>query len=227
MVVILVALSIIYSASEYLRAKGRALPIINRITENAIRSEEKTSRFAFAPLSLALGASASLLIFPTPINYASIVIVSIGDAVASTAGGAVGRSRIPYNSSKSIQGTVIGLVAAFAVSLLFVSPILALVGSVVGMLVESLPLRVNDNITIPILAGTAMVAVVLITELCFRPIRAAFPPSITFCVFILGLRGLGMKGFLKKWNRPLIILVIVLIITTISLYFNLLPTDKH
>jgi dolichol kinase len=158
-VVILVALSIIYSASEYLRAKGRALPIINRITENAIRSEEKTSRFAFAPLALALGASASLLIFPTPINYASIVIVSIGDAVASTAGGAVGRSRIPYNSSKSIQGTVIGLVAAFAVSLLFVSPILALVGSVVGMLVESLPLRVNDNITIPILAGTAMVAV--------------------------------------------------------------------
>jgi dolichol kinase len=156
---ILAALSIIYSISEYLRSKGRTFPIINRITENAIRSGERTSAFAFAPLSLALGVSASLLIFPTPINYASIVIVCVDDVVASTAGGAVGRNRIPYNSSKSVQGTILGMVTAFVVSLLFVSPILALTGSVVGMLVESLPLRLNDNITIPILAGIAMVAV--------------------------------------------------------------------
>lgn len=156
---ILVVVSVIYLVSEYLRTRGGTLPIIDRITQKAIRSGEKSSQFVFAPLFLALGVAASLLIFPTPINYASIAIVSVGDTAAASAAGVVGKSKIPYNTSKSIQGTTIGTGAAFLVSLLFVSPILALVGSVVGMLVESLPVRVNDNVTVPILAGIAMVAV--------------------------------------------------------------------
>jgi dolichol kinase len=106
-----------------------------------------------------LGVSASLLFFPTPIGYASIAIVSIGDVVASTAGGAVGMHRIPHDRSKSIEGTIIGAAAAIVASLLFVSAVLAVVGSIVGMSVESLPFRMNDNSVIPILAGIAMVGV--------------------------------------------------------------------
>ena len=45
---------------------------------------------------------------------------------------------------------------AFLGGLFFVSPIMALVGAIIAMTVEVLPLPVNDNVLVPVITGAAL-----------------------------------------------------------------------
>jgi dolichol kinase len=105
-----------------------------------------------APIYLAVGVVLSLLVFPTDIAYASITIVAVGDPVASYFGRKLGRIQV---RQKTLEGFAAGWLVSFAAALLWVSPHLALIGSVTGMLLELLGI-LNDNLTIPIGAGSAM-----------------------------------------------------------------------
>jgi dolichol kinase len=59
---------------------------------------------------------------------------------------------------KTLDGFAAGLIVSFAVALVWVPPYLALIGSVAGMLLELLG-TFDDNLTIPIGAGLAMLIV--------------------------------------------------------------------
>lgn len=152
-----IALSLLYCISEYARLKGKRFPVLTKITNLAVRSShngETESSFVRAPIYLAGGIVASLLIFPYPVSYVAIAAVTLGDGSAAIVGRLYGRIKIPY-LNKTIEGTVTGLVCAFAGSLVFVSPVTALVAAGVGMLVELVPWRISDNLTVPLLAGLA------------------------------------------------------------------------
>jgi len=145
----------IYSVSELLRIFGTNVPIISKITLWAADRSE-LNEFNTAPIFHALGIALSLLIFPTRIGYAAIAVLALGDSSASLLGKRFGRNRIPFNRGKSIEGSIIGLVVAFLGALLFVDPITAIVGAVVGILIEALPLPIDDNLLIPLAAGISM-----------------------------------------------------------------------
>lgn len=147
-------LAIAYVVSEYFRLRGRSIPVLAAVTKMAMRpGDESSDSFVVAPLYFAAGILASLLIFPEPFNYAAIAVVTLGDGAASVAGRLYGRHRIA--GGKTMEGTAAGLLCAFAGAALFVSPTTALAAAVVGMAVELLPLRVSDNLTVPMLAGLA------------------------------------------------------------------------
>jgi dolichol kinase len=44
---------------------------------------------------------------------------------------------------------------------MFVDPVKALIGAFLGMLIEVLPLPINDNLTIPLAAGLALTLIPL------------------------------------------------------------------
>ena len=147
--------TLVYAASELARIERKDIPLISSITLKAATSSER-DEFAGAPILFALGIGLSLLLFPTPLNYASIAIVSLGDSAASIFGKLLGKTPIPFNKGKSLEGSIAGFFFAFFGALVFISPPQALVGATVGMFLECLPLPLNDNLSTPLASGALL-----------------------------------------------------------------------
>jgi len=147
--------SLLYFVSELSRMNRKNLPIISAITRSAA-SQVELYEFATAPLYFAIGILITLLLFPAPVNSAAIAIFTLGDSTASLFGDLISKKPLPFNKGKTLGGSLAGFFFAFLAGSVFVSPVLALIGAAVAMLVESLPLPVNDNITIPLFTGLAL-----------------------------------------------------------------------
>jgi len=152
---LILLVTVLYIVSEFLRIRGTNLPITSTITRNTARQPE-LHEVATAPVFFALGIILSLILFPTPINYVLITILTLGDGFAAVFGETLGRTVIPLNKGKTVEGTVFGFIFAFSGALLFVNPTKALIGATIGTLVEILPLPINDNLTIPLTTGLAL-----------------------------------------------------------------------
>lgn len=109
-----------------------------------------------------LSCLAVLMIFDALTAYASILILAFGDSAASFIGKTIGRTPNPLNPRKTVEGTL----AFFAVSLfatMFIVPTsVAFITAAVVAIVEALPLKVNDNLIIPIAAAVTMRALTMI-----------------------------------------------------------------
>lgn len=99
---------------------------------------------------------ASVGIFLTTVFFdqttvkASILILAIGDSVSNIAGKWFGKTNLPHNTTKTLEGSLTGfLLSSFAVMIYF-SPKIAVAASFVGMIVESISQPLDDNLFIPI-----------------------------------------------------------------------------
>ena len=97
----------------------------------------------------------AVLLFPKPIAITSLLILILSDTAAALVGKAIGRVRI---FGKTLEGSA----AFFVTSLLIVwffpnlnrfSGTLAALG---GTLIELVPIRLNDNLSIPLVTGAIM-----------------------------------------------------------------------
>jgi dolichol kinase len=123
------------------------------ITTNFLREHEKygligSSYFVF-------GAVASIILFPKPVAIASLYILIICDAAAGIVGSGWGRTRI---FGKSLEGSLAFfisgmIVIAFTMRDNLLWGVLAVIG---GALVELIPTGLDDNFTIPVVAGAIM-----------------------------------------------------------------------
>ncbi len=98
---------------------------------------------------------------------ATWAIMALGDAMAGVAGVALQGPALPWNREKTFAGFVAFVVAATAGAYLLtrwiapsVDPVVALricaATALVGALVESLPIRLDDNATVPLICGAFM-----------------------------------------------------------------------
>jgi phosphoserine phosphatase len=148
-------ITVLYILSELARVHGINIPILSSITWNAA-SKTELYEFAAAPIYFALGIAISLLTFPAPIRYVAITTLTIGDGCAHIFGMKFGRTPLPFNKGKNLEGTLFGLLFAFLGAMIFVDPTRALIAAAVGMLVEALPLPLNDNLTMPLASGLTL-----------------------------------------------------------------------
>jgi HAD superfamily phosphoserine phosphatase-like hydrolase len=153
-IVLISAVASLYVVSELLRLEGRNLPVFSKIT-NLAASENELHEFAAAPIYFAVGILLTLIMFPTVEGSAAIAVFAVGDSSASLVGG-LSSIRNPINKGKTLGGSIGGLLLAFLAGLLFITPWKALIGAIVAMTIEALPLPINDNITIPISAAIGM-----------------------------------------------------------------------
>jgi dolichol kinase len=89
------------------------------------------------------------------IAAASMVIIVVGDSFAALVGRAIGRIKI---YSKSLEGCL-AFMASTAIAVQFIPGLISrisFVGVVVGAIIELLPLPIDDNITVPMIAGGLM-----------------------------------------------------------------------
>jgi HAD superfamily phosphoserine phosphatase-like hydrolase len=155
---LILLLTLLYIISEVARLQGTNFPIVSTITWRAANRSE-FYEFATAPIFFALGILSSLVLFPAPIGYASIAILTLGDGFATIFGKRFGRVRLPFNKGKNVEGSFFGFLVASIGAMLFVDPVKAFVGAAVGMLMESLPLPINDNLAIPIASGLVLMMI--------------------------------------------------------------------
>lgn len=153
-------MTLLYIVSEMARMGGRDLPMISNLTRVAATQPE-LYEFATAPVFFALGILLTLLIFPQPISSGAIAIFALGDSTASLFGKALGRTQLALNRGKTLEGSIFGFLFAFLAGSCFVSMPLALAGAAVAMVVEYLPLPLNDNLLIPLITALALTIVPL------------------------------------------------------------------
>ena len=152
---LIVLVTLLYIASEFGRIRGRDFPFFSAITRRAAIKPE-LQEFASSPIFFATGVALSLLLFPTPVNYASVAVLTLGDGFARIFGRTMGRTAFPFNKGKMLEGSILGCLFASLGAMVFVDPTKALAAAITGMIVESLPLPVNDNLTIPIITGLTL-----------------------------------------------------------------------
>ncbi len=103
-----------------------------------------------------VSAFLSIYLFEKWIAIAVLLFLSLGDTAAHLIG--VKWGRISFNSEKTIEGSVACLVICIGISILLPHPsiIVLISGSIVASLIEFLPLGIDDNLTLPLVAGVAM-----------------------------------------------------------------------
>lgn len=150
---LIAAVSVLYLASEALRARGRRFPLFFDVTMLAATREEKTAP-ALKPIYYALGIASSILIFPRGVENLAIITLTVGDGLAGAFGRLFGKTPIPYNERKTVEGSLFGFSLAFLLAAFFVPVEAALVGAVAGALAESLG-KLEDNLLVPLSSGAA------------------------------------------------------------------------
>ena len=150
---IVVALVLLFLASEISK------PLLMKYSLfQALWREIESDRFALAPL-LYLVSILALLLLSFRLNegicYASIIVLTMGDGLSTIFG--VHGKMCYKGSSKTIEGTLAGLIGAIIFSYPFVGS-LSIVGGFAGMYLE-LRSEKLDNITVPFSALISMLIV--------------------------------------------------------------------
>jgi len=127
---------------------------------NLTRDEEKKLAVYFGASTFMLGALVTFWVFGAEIFRIAIIVLAVGDSFSTIVGMKYGSRKLFYNKKKTWEGTLAGLLTSFTACLFLVPAPIAFTAAAVGMLVESAPVELNDNLTIPL--AVALVMLVLL-----------------------------------------------------------------
>ena len=134
--------------------KSCRVPIISWLIDQIGRKKETKTLPGLGVLMFLLGCLIAIILFPKNIALASIAILTVGDSTAHIFGKMLKEKK--YRGIKSVKGTTIGATLAVIAAMCFVKFIPALMGGVIAMTYENLKGSLNDNLTIPIIAGVVI-----------------------------------------------------------------------
>jgi dolichol kinase len=148
--------TIFYLCIEMLSLSGTKVPLFSLIVKIASRPRDE-GKFVLGPVTLALGAIISLLIF-SPVNAAiAIYALAFGDGISGILGRAFGRLRPRFLCGKSIEGSFSCLIAVLISTWYTTHNVsITMCAALTAAAVEALPLRDLDNIIFPLAVGIAV-----------------------------------------------------------------------
>ncbi len=118
-----------------------------------LERERNLQRPAIQSLYANLSLFLVFLLFDQRTFIGSTLVLSLGDGFSTLIGYYFGKVRLPYNEKKTLEGSLSFLLSSF-LALNFLYPTdLALLCSLICALVESLPLKVDDNFSVPLVAS--------------------------------------------------------------------------
>ncbi|MGQ9513657.1 MAG: diacylglycerol/polyprenol kinase family protein [Thermoproteota archaeon] len=123
---------------------------LSKVMESLGSLEEELGKPYLNPISALTGFLVAYTLFPLVTASISVIVLSIGDGVAPTAGRIVGLMKNPLNPNKTLGGSIVGFLASLAICLTFAKPEVAIAGCAAGMIAECLPLGIEDNFLVPV-----------------------------------------------------------------------------
>jgi len=157
MVIILIILTLISLSIEYVRRnrEGYIRFFFQKHLKSILRSNEEKGHLTGATWML-IGFTFSVIIFDFEIAVLSLLFLSVGDAVAALVGRALPIGKV---WDKSILGSLSGFLfcVLFGLAINNTLPLKIIIfGAISGMLIELIPLKINDNFSVPIFSGFIM-----------------------------------------------------------------------
>jgi len=137
------------------------VPILYFFLNNFERTNEKGKLPGRGIIFAVVGSLLALQLFEKDIALASITILIFADPISHLIGKFFGKTKSFLDQRKNIEGHIAGVIVSALLAMFFVHPILAIAGSLAAMLFESLIIEIqkielDDNLIIPLAAGTAM-----------------------------------------------------------------------
>ena len=128
--------------------------LAGRVIGSMIRPHEKAGDFSGATYILAT-VCIVVAIFSKPIAVACLAFIMVGDTFAALVGRRWGRHRFGQKSWEGSSACLVSLlvVAGFTPDL----PLsIGILGAIVATIVEALPWKIDDNVTVPLISGLVM-----------------------------------------------------------------------
>tara|TARA_B110000967_G_C18901257_1_gene575370 strand:+ start:77 stop:670 length:594 start_codon:yes stop_codon:yes gene_type:complete len=156
MILLLSGLTILALSLELLRNKLNFVnSLFNNIFFKMLRKNEQLGKLTGATWML-ISSLIITVFFPIYIVVPALIYLSVGDSFAAIIGKAY-----PYGKlgKKSITGTISGFIFSSIFALLVNVTLPAhiiILGSLIAMIVEASPIKLNDNLTIPIISALSM-----------------------------------------------------------------------
>ena len=114
--------------------------------------KENLSKPGIQSFYLLLGVFLSYLLFQKCAVY-GIVTLAVGDAFSGLVGYYFGKRKLSYNPNKTLEGTLAFFLSSFIALSLITKPLEAFIISFLSAFVESLPLKLDDNLTVPLISS--------------------------------------------------------------------------
>lgn len=147
------------------------------------------------------------------IAAAAWAIMALGDGMASVAGESLGGPALPWNRGKTWSGfwgfVVAGTLGAYALTR-WVAPslsadkvlVVSAVAAAVGAMVESLPIRLDDNVSVPLVSGAFLFCAYLMERTALdsnlpylgRRVLLALAINAVFAALALALKMVNRSG---------------------------------
>ena len=142
------------------------LPIFSFLIDHIERDEQKEVFPGKGLVFFFIGFLLVMQLFERDIALAAMMILTLGDSISHMAGAQFGQTKNIFNgqSKKLLEGTLAGTIASFLAAVAFVPIPEAFFGSAVAMIAEVIKIDFNDhtlddNLVVPLVAGTVMVLV--------------------------------------------------------------------
>lgn len=141
------------------------IPILSFFLDNFERPEEKNKLPGRGIIFAVVGSLLALQLFERNIALASITILVFADPISHLIGKLFGKTKSFLDKTKNIEGHIAGAIISSLFAMFFVHPALAFAGALSAMLFEAIiieiqKIKLDDNLIIPLAAGTAMFLIV-------------------------------------------------------------------
>jgi len=141
------------------------IPILSFFLDNFERPEEKDKLPGRGIIFAVVGSLLALQLFERNIALASITILVFADPISHLIGKLFGKTKSFLDKTKNIEGHIAGAIISSLFAMFFVHPALAFAGALSAMLFEAIiieiqKIKLDDNLIIPLAAGTAMFLIV-------------------------------------------------------------------
>ncbi|HVE70343.1 MAG TPA: DUF92 domain-containing protein [Thermoanaerobaculia bacterium] len=151
-----------------------------------------------------------VIVFRERLVYAAIgwAMLAFGDGLATLAGKSVRIASIPWNPDKSWGGLIACFIGSAAGGLAvaywmdYRAPVVVLIAAAAAAIAESLPLRVDDNVTVPFAAAVACVVAGIVPIFPYSVWPSSAPWLIANgALAILGyfMRSVSVSGAIGGW----------------------------
>ena len=153
------SLGIVFSSSMlYIKKTGANVPLISRFISSIGREKEFPG---LGSITFIMGALLSSMLFSKYVACASLLVLAIGDAVSPIIGKHFGKIKTIFSKRKLIEGFLAGAGFSFIAIIPIVGVKRAFIGSFIALFAEFWDETdfIDDNILIPLVAGTVMTIV--------------------------------------------------------------------
>lgn len=150
-------LVLVFVFVEFLRLRYNfGNDIIPKVVGKTVRDYEKID--LSAATYFIISSFFTVLLFEKYVAIAAISYNSIGDLFSAIIGKNYGKTKY-MGGKKSIEGSLACFVSCLLVGLLILNPFMAISGALAATFAEGYLIKVNDNLSIPIVSGIILTLV--------------------------------------------------------------------